>query len=49
MLCSVFAKLPSAEGTLGNDRELDVKHFFIELRNCGENPAIPSGQPLLCS
>lgn len=45
VLCSVFAKLLGADGTLGND----VQHFFIELRNCRENPGIPSGQPLLCS
>lgn len=49
MLCSVFAELLSADGTLGNDVELGVEHFFIELRNCRESPAIPSGQPLLCS
>lgn len=45
MFCCVFAKLLSAGGTLGNDEELDVEHFFIELRNCRENPEIPSGSP----
>ena len=41
----MFAKLLGADGTFGNDVELDLERFFLELRGCTERPTIPSGQP----